>query len=284
MARTTETPSQPLVIVVGAGLGGLAAGIAIRLTGRYAVLVLESAAELQEIGAGIQVSPNCTRLLERWGIAKYLEGKAVMPACSRVCRWRDGAILSQARVGEDLRARFGAPYWHVHRADLHSALLRRLEDLGGVLRTASHVVDADPAGDDRGQPSVTLRTGEVLACDFVVGADGLRSKIREAVVVPGFGAVPRATGDYTFRFTVPAEELARDPALAEMAETPITYSWWGPGRHVVAYMLRGGTICNVVAIFPDDGTLGLESRGAGDIDEMKAAFRGWCPRCVARPA
>jgi salicylate hydroxylase len=191
MARTTETPSQPLVIVVGAGLGGLAAGIAIRLTGRYAVLVLESAAELQEIGAGIQVSPNCTRLLERWGIARYLEGKAVMPACSRVCRWRDGAILSQARVGEDLQARFGAPYWHVHRADLHSALLRRLEDLGGVLRTASHVVDANTAGDYRGQSSVTLRTGEVLACDFVVGADGLRSKIREVVVVPEFGAMPR---------------------------------------------------------------------------------------------
>ncbi|KAH8884360.1 FAD/NAD(P)-binding domain-containing protein [Thozetella sp. PMI_491] len=274
MAQKLSERPRPLIVVVGAGLGGLAAAIALLLTDRYAVLVLETTTLLKEIGAGIQLSPNCTRLLTRWGVTKYLESKVVVPTFSKVCRWEDGILLSEQHTPEEsTQRRFGAPYWHVHRADFHAALLQRYAELGGGIRTGAHVVDAG-VGTDTVRPWVKLEAGEVLECDFIVGADGLRSKIRERVV---FGdADLQSTGDYAFRFTIPTQEIKEDIVLAELARVPGLKMWWGPDKHIVTYQISGGTLLNVVVLLPDDGGLKNESKALGDIEEMKAAFEGWC--------
>ncbi|CAG9977216.1 unnamed protein product [Clonostachys byssicola] len=265
----------PLVIVVGAGLGGLSAAVAIALAGHYRVLVLEAASKLGEIGAGIQLSSNCSKLLIRWGCAKYLEPNVVAPHHGRVCRWQDGEILTDRIMNPTAEEKFGAPYWHIHRADLHQGLLDRARELGVELRTNAPVTKVQ-TGDGETSPGVTLESGETFECIFVVGADGIHSKIR-TTLFPGFEK-PRPTGDLAYRFRVATADMLEDETLKPLAETPDTHSWWGPGKHIVGYMLRGKQMYNVITLFPDDGSLGDATRGTGTSDHLKEIYDGWCPK------
>ena len=220
-------------VVVGAGIGGLAAALAFLRRG-WEAEVLERAPRLEEVGAGIQISPNGFRVLAALGVGEAVEATAYEPQALEMRVGATGSRLFRLPQGEAMRRRFGAPYLQVHRADLLEALRAAVAAAGGVIRTGVMVDGCDgPAA---------LSDGSVAARgDILIGADGLRSAIREAML----GAeAPRFTGAVAWRAVVPREAA---PGLPEGACV-----WVGDGRHAVTYPLRGGRLANFVGVVERD--------------------------------
>ncbi|UMA65852.1 FAD-dependent monooxygenase [Roseivivax marinus] len=214
------------VVIVGAGIGGLAAGAA--LAGRgHAVRVLERSPELREVGAGIQVSPNGLRVLEALGVAGRLDDAPRARAVSLREHRRGAEVLRL-----DLAARgMDAGYRFVHRADLVAVLAEAARAAGAVIETGVSVETVDPA-----EPAAAvLADGTRIEADLVIGADGLHSVLRPVLN----GAAPaRFTGQVAWRATVP--NVIDHPSEARVQ--------MGPGRHLVSYPLRGGARVNLVAV------------------------------------
>ncbi|KAG9012944.1 hypothetical protein FRB90_006426, partial [Tulasnella sp. 427] len=267
-----RTASHSLhIAVVGCGLGGLAAAHALAKAG-HRITILEDAPAIGEVGAGIQVSPNLSRLLIRWGLGDALDKIAVMPEGIEFRRWQSGQKLGYAGWGQKFADEYGAPYYHIHRADFHRLLYDLTIGLKDkvTLRLKSHVssIDADA-------PSCKLASGEVINCDLIIGADGVKSTIRQAVVGRADNPVP--TGDAAYRAIVPSDKLLADPELAELVENPRMVGWLGPGRHIMAYCIRAKREFNMVLLHPDDGS--VESwQAEGSADKMRADFEGWDPK------
>ncbi|KAH9979482.1 hypothetical protein BGW80DRAFT_1164422 [Lactifluus volemus] len=264
------------IIVVGAGLGGLAATYALAHAGHH-VTLLESAPALGDVGAGIQVSPNATRLLLRWGLGPTLAASAVEPQAIVFRRYDTGERVGYTRWGANMSDLHGAPYYHVHRADYHTMLLRLARSAPGVLiRLGATVrsVQPDPNVDSAG-PSVTLSSGEVIHADLIVGADGIKSTLQKAVT--GLDDTPIPTGDAAYRAVVPADLMLKDPELRPFVETPEMTAWMAPGRHLMAYCVRAKKEYNLVLLHPDDGSVeSWTEEGSGD--KMRSDFSDFEPR------
>ncbi|MGW1713652.1 FAD-dependent monooxygenase [Streptomyces sp. NPDC002156] len=257
-------------IVVGAGIGGLAATLSLRAAG-YDVTLVERTRRFTEIGAGIQLAPNATRVLRRLGLLDTVAARAARPARLTFHTWSDGTEICRYVIGTEAEAEFGAPYLQVHRADLHRALADRVPP--GSVRLDTEVVGIDQ--DDR-QAYVTTADGERLAADLVVAADGVRSSARQWL----FGADEAVfSGTAAYRALLPAAEVA-DLDLPEYA------GWLGPGRHVVHYWVRGGELLNLVAVFtaktaPESWAEWTESWTAkAEPGEQLREFAGWDPRLL----
>ncbi|KAI0052821.1 FAD/NAD-P-binding domain-containing protein [Auriscalpium vulgare] len=263
------------IVVVGAGLGGLAATHTLAHAG-HRVTLLEAASAIGDVGAGIQVSPNATRLLQRWGLASALQKSAVCPEAIVFRRYDTGERVGYTRWGSTMARDYGAPYYHIHRADYHAMLLRLAQAAPGVqIRLGASVVDVQPDPNAQGGPSVTLASGEVVHADLIVAADGVKSRLQAVVI--GREAAPRPTGDAAYRATVPTELMMQDPELREFVETPDMTAWMAPGRHLMAYCIRGKKEYNLVLLHPDDGS--VESWTAdGSAEKMRADFADFEPR------
>lgn len=215
------------IIIVGCGIGGLAAAHCLSQAG-HRISMYEAASAIGEVGAGIQVSPNVSRLLRRWGVGKQLDEVGVIPEAICLRRYKDGERVGYTRWAGRMEE-YGAPYYHIHRADFHK-LLFDLAIPHMDLHLSSTVVGVDPS-----VPSITLANGEVVTGDLLIGADGVKSLIQKAVLGKSNPAQP--TGDAAYRALIPIEALLADPELKGFVEVPEMTAWMGPKRHVMAYCI-----------------------------------------------
>lgn len=218
-------------VIVGAGIGGLTAALALAARG-IEPTVLEQATALGDVGAGIQLAPNATRVLQRLGVYESLRPLAVFPADLTFRSWSDGAVIARRELGPALERSLGAPYIQVHRADLHSALVGGLP-AGCAVQLATRVVGVEQDG---GSATAVCADGRRVRGDVLIAADGIHSAVRAAV----FGQDrPEYSGTVSYRAVVPAERLAG-------LDFPDNASWLGPEKHFVHYWVRGGRLLNVV--------------------------------------
>jgi salicylate hydroxylase len=256
------------IAIVGGGLGGLAAALFLREMGLDAT-VYEQAPELHEVGAGIVISPNMVRPLDRLGLADSLPAFAVrLEAAWEFRRWKDGRVLFVQPMGEECERLYGAHCYVAHRADLMGLFQQALPHQ--LLRLDHRCVEVDQ---DEHEAELTFasRAGRKtkVTADVVIGADGIHSAVRLAVA-PQIDV--RFSGLCAFRCLVPAEK-APDTALR-----PVHTVWLGPGRHFVHYPIAAGRLVNVVAIVPA-GSWRTESWTAdGEISDLIAEFEGWDDR------
>jgi salicylate hydroxylase len=252
--------------VIGAGIGGLAAALSLRRAGMM-VDVYEQAPGFGEIGAGIQIGPNASRILHRIVPEAALAARAVRPLAVHQRRWDDGRTLQHAPLGPALEAAFGAPYYHFHRADLLQALASALPAERVHFR---HRLAAIRDLGDRVE--ARFENGAVVAADVLVGADGIHSTARALLFGPD---EPRFTGCIAYRGLVPAARLAA------LGLEVISNNWMGPGRHFVHYFVAGGTLVNFVAVIERDAWTRESWTDRGEKADLLAAFAGWHPQVHA---
>ncbi|KAJ7796263.1 hypothetical protein B0H14DRAFT_28383 [Mycena olivaceomarginata] len=256
------------IVIVGGGIGGLSAAYCLGRAG-HRITVLERASDITDVGAGIQVGPNLSRLLIRWGLGEQLEKLATRPQAIALLRYSNGERVGWTKWGSAMEEDHGAPYYHVHRADLLE-LLRTLAAPHMTLRLNSKVVSVDPHA-----PRVTLEGGDIIEGDLIVGADGIKSIVREAVV--GASKPPIHTGDSAYRSVISTAGMLADPELKELADRGEMISWMGPAKHIIGYCMRGKTEYNLVLVHPDNNP--NESYMAeGSVAQMREDFVGWEPR------
>jgi salicylate hydroxylase len=249
------------IFVAGAGIGGLTASLTLAARG-FRVVVLEKAERLEETGAGLQLSPNASRVLIGLGLKERLY-RAVTPEAISIMSARAGGEIARLPLGESASARAGAPYWVVHRADLQTALAGAVRDHPDIdLRLGWQFEDvaAHAKGLTVVQRSGSARHQEVALA--LIGADGIWSTVRNHL----FPEVqPQFSGLIAWRGTLDAKQLPRE------FTAPRVQLWMGPGAHLVAYPISGARQINVVAVVP--GTWNRPGWNApGEGQELKSIF------------
>jgi salicylate hydroxylase len=250
------------IFIAGAGIGGLTAALALAARG-FRVVVMEKAERLEEVGAGLQLSPNASRILVSLGLKERLAARAVVPEAISIMSARAGGELIRLPLGEAASQRAGTPYWVIHRADLQSALAAQVADHPDVeLRLGCQFEDA--AIHAKGL-TVVQRSGNTRRQDLalaLIGADGVWSTVRNHLFAD---VQPQFSGSIAWRGTLDANQLPREYTARRVQ------LWMGPSAHLVAYPISGGRQINVVAILP--GIWNRPGWGApGDMVELKNAF------------
>jgi salicylate hydroxylase len=250
------------ITVAGAGIGGLTASLALAGQG-FRVIVLERAERLEEAGAGLQLSPNASRILIDLGLQPRLAERAVTPDAISIMSARAGGEIARLPLGEAAAFRAGAPYWVMHRADLQGALQAHVNDNPDIeLRLGCQFEDVVPhaKGLTVVQRSGMTRQQEVVV--GLVGADGIWSSVRHHL----FPEVqPQFSGLIAWRGTLDATQLPREYTSRRVQV------WMGPNGHLVAYPISGARQINVVAVVP--GTWNRPGWSApGEPNEIKNAF------------
>ncbi|KAK5940850.1 hypothetical protein PMZ80_007267 [Knufia obscura] len=260
------------IIIVGAGIAGLSAAVSCALAG-HSVIVLEGATELAEIGAGFQITPNATKILQRWGLEGEMKKTWAMPSSCTVHRYADGkALWHEANFAKNIQRKYEAPFVDMHRVDMQKILYDKAVELGAEVRL-DHKIKEVRMNDEHGLPELEQMDGTVLSGDLVVGADGLWSRCRESML--GSKDQPLPTGDLAYRIVLTLDQI-QDEELKQFVSNPTLHFWIGPKAHAVGYSMKSGTMYNLVLLVPDDLPPEVSRRPAS-IDEMKQLFEGWDP-------
>lgn len=254
------------IIIVGAGIGGLTAALALRRAG-FDPLVCEQTSKILPVGAGIQISPNAARLLIGLGLGDALSRVCLIPTALETKDWRSGRTIFSIPMGPRSIDAYGAPYWHVHRADLHAILLHAVGSEG--IRLGVRCTDFTQ---EENGVRVDVDGGGSVHGDVLIGADGIHSVVRTIAFGP---ERPRFSGNMAFRGLIPA---AKAHALGIERKATV---WWGPGKHVVHYFVSSGEQLNFVAVVPASTWREESWLIEGTRDEVVADLKGWHPTVQA---
>jgi salicylate hydroxylase len=250
------------VAIIGGGIGGLSAALHLLKAG-LDLQVYEQAPRIGEIGAGIQISPNASRLLIRLGLKAALDKAGVRPQAVHQRRWDDGRTLQRAPVGQQVEETFGAPYYHFHRGDLAELLENAVPP--ERVHLGHRLVDLDERGD---KVVARFDNGARAEADVVVGADGIHSKVHALVFGP---EKARFTGCVAWRGLVPAERVRHlDIEVA-------SHNWMGPDGHVVHYWVGAGRFMNVVCVTEHGDWTEEGWTTPGRVADVAARYAAWHP-------
>lgn len=256
---------QRHALIAGAGIGGLAAALCLARTG-WRVTIVDREPELLEVGAGLQLSPNASRLLFALGFQHGLAAPATRPEELIINRARDGEVLNRARMGVVVEGRFGAPFLAIHRGDLHGLLLAGVKAEPSVSLQLGHRLTDIRMGEDEVTGLFDTDAGETRAsADLLIGADGLWSRAR---ALAGLPSPSLKSGKSAWRTLIPRDEA---PLFARANALNL---WLGEGAHLVHYPVCGGEMINVVAI-TDDALTEEGWNVRGDPDLLLQRFSGW---------
>ena len=230
------------VVIAGAGIGGLTASLALAAKG-FRILIIETAERLEEAGAGLQLSPNASRILIGLGLHGRLSTRALVPEAVSIMSAQHGGEICRLPLGEAAALRAGAPYWVMHRAGLQAALLEQVRDNPDIeLRLGAAV---EGAAARTSGVTVNLRDGTTRRQETawaLIGADGVWSALRNQLFPD---ARPLFSGLIAWRGTIEASQLPREITARRVQ------LWMGPDAHLVAYPMSGGRQINMVAVLPD---------------------------------
>jgi salicylate hydroxylase len=256
--------TSPHVIIAGAGIGGLTAALALLKSG-IDCDVYEQASELREVGAGLQLAPNGTRVLFALGLEPSVRREGVETGDKMVRLWSTGQTWSMFDPnGATPTERFGSPMYLMHRGDLHAMLVEAVRrEKPGAIHLNARCVDFEQADSEA---RLKLEDGRQIAGDILIGADGLHSQIRQKLFGP---ATPKFTGIMAWRGLAPVERLP------EHLRRPVSTQWLGPNGHVTCYPVHRGTLLNMVGEVERDDWR-LESWvEPGSHEECYQDFPGW---------
>lgn len=270
-----NNPNPSPILIAGAGIGGLAATLACsRAQPSRTIQVWERAPELTEVGAGIQLGPNATRILQRWGLEAALRKVATFPEKLSIHAAQDDAELGQLRLGDHAIQKYGSPYAAIHRADMQQILLAAVQDRANVELHLGHGIQS--FDDDGKAVTLKMENGTQAHGAALIGADGIWSVIRTQLLQDG---KPRFPGYLAYR------NLIAQSALPATLRSQHVTVWMGTNLHVVQYPVRGGEYLNVVAILHGSVPAGWNNLANWDnanssvyATQLQDAYRSCCPR------
>nr|XP_036576765.1 3-hydroxybenzoate 6-hydroxylase [Colletotrichum truncatum]KAF6783558.1 3-hydroxybenzoate 6-hydroxylase [Colletotrichum truncatum] len=272
------------IIIVGAGIAGLSAGLALALTGHTAT-ILERASEISEVGAGIQLPPNASRILHRLGVLdKVMEHTSLLSKVS-IRRYDSDEELGSLPIMPSVDLQYGAPMGAIHRADLQRILLEAAIEAGCQVRTSQVVVGVHRSF----LPQVkveSLATGHCvwLTGDIVIAADGIHSMMRKQMAKSaGFADGPLPAADAAYRLLISREKVQHNEKLLDMLDQNIAVRYMGPGGHVMGYPVKKNTMYNLVLLHTANRPLGRTIDGEdvwfakGNRAAMLDFYKEWSP-------
>ncbi len=252
---------HPDVIVIGGGIGGLSAAAALARKG-ITVRLYERSSEFGEVGAGLQIGPNCTRILDHYGLLEEATSLGVLPDSMIMKDATDGSELTRLDL-RDLQRTYGFPYMVIHRSDLHGLFLRACRRLGVELVTDTQCLEYSTRN---GRATVTFADGTTDSAEMVIAADGLHSAARVALV----GDDPVNSSYVAYRAAIPFDQVRENQVHPKDVVVYV-----GPRCHFVQYPLRGGEMFNQVAVFQSPKAVAGQDDW-GTPDELDQAFVGMC--------
>ena len=251
------------VAIVGGGIGGMTTALALSQTGLQ-VRLYEQAPRFSEIGAGIMLTPNATRVLGHLGVGEALAAKAMRPPASIYRRFDNAELVGNAPLADVIEEKYGSPYFHIHRTDLLDLLSTAVSAQDNAeLYTDHRAVNCSHDGD---KAQLNFANGTTVTCDLILACDGVRSTLRGSLLA---AAQPRFRGQIAWRGLVPAA------GLPESVTDQASVVWIGPDRHIVQYLVRDGSLVNYVAIaakeqWEEDGW-----NRPSTVAEVTEEFAGW---------
>lgn len=250
------------ILIAGGGIGGLTAALCLAQSG-HKVEVFEQAEQFSDLGAGIQLSPNCTRVLHQLGLEPELKKHGFLPEGTEIRDWKSGKLISESRLGQFAVDKYQYPYYHIHRGDLVKLLFEasKLED------NIQLNVNAEIKSFEQSHNRVQLHVNNTVhSGDLLVGADGIHSAVRSAL----WGEEQaQFTGNVAWRALVHTADIPKGLI------PPVASVWWGPNKHFVHYFLRGGELINCVCVVEKQNWQIESWTEPGEHQELKSAFTGW---------